>query len=264
MLQLLLDLSRLRQFAAENIDLPLQIGNGGNVSAHGRWPNAAPRLLSRQGSRFGCLPRNLGVVSPCPPWPQTTTYHIMGAVVHHSKIRCRLAVMGHQLPRRQHGRCGSKTSDSGHEQGQSARQKRARTGLSKAEKTGAGTLKSNNIKTVAGCIGSEVDMLERADARLWFSMIAIASAVPAGVFVISAIWFMRFYFAPPTILAAAPLGPSALAQVEVAVPPPPRLNLWRLCWPRKHRSPCRRCRCWATRIPPIPIQRRTFRPLYSR
>jgi hypothetical protein len=64
-------------------------------------------------------------------------------------------------------------------------------------------------------------MLERADARLWFSMIAIASAVPAVVFVISAIWFMRFYFAPPTILAAAPLGPSALAQVEVAVPPSP-------------------------------------------
>ena len=64
-------------------------------------------------------------------------------------------------------------------------------------------------------------MLERANARLWFSMIAIASAVPAVVFVVSAIWFMRFYFAPPTILAAAPLGPSALAQVEVAVPPPP-------------------------------------------
>ena len=64
-------------------------------------------------------------------------------------------------------------------------------------------------------------MLERADARLWFSMIAIAIAVPAVVFVISAIWFMRFYFAPPTILAAAPLGPSALAQVEVAVPPTP-------------------------------------------
>ncbi len=63
-------------------------------------------------------------------------------------------------------------------------------------------------------------MLERADTRLWFSMIGIASAVPAVVFAISAIWFMRFYFAPPTILAAAPRGPSALAQVAVAVPPP--------------------------------------------
>jgi hypothetical protein len=64
-------------------------------------------------------------------------------------------------------------------------------------------------------------MLDRADARLWFPMIGIAGAVPAVVFAISAIWFMRFYFAPPTILAAAPLGSSALAQVEVAVPPPP-------------------------------------------
>jgi hypothetical protein len=64
-------------------------------------------------------------------------------------------------------------------------------------------------------------MLERADARLWFPMIGIAGAVPAVVFAISAISFMRFYFAPPTILAAAPLGSSALAQVEVAVPPPP-------------------------------------------
>jgi hypothetical protein len=64
-------------------------------------------------------------------------------------------------------------------------------------------------------------MLDRADARLWFPMIGIAGAVPAVVFAISAIWFMRFYFAQPTILAAAALGPSALAQVEVAVPPPP-------------------------------------------
>jgi hypothetical protein len=63
-------------------------------------------------------------------------------------------------------------------------------------------------------------MLERADARLWFPMIGIGSAVPAVVFAISAIWFVRFYIAPPTILAAAPLGQSALAQVKVAVPPP--------------------------------------------
>ena len=63
-------------------------------------------------------------------------------------------------------------------------------------------------------------MLERADARLWFAMIGIGSAVPAVVFAISAIWFVRFYIAPPTILAAAPLGQSALAQVKVAVPPP--------------------------------------------
>src|SRR5208282_5979195 len=35
------------------------------------------------------------------------------------------AALDHQLPRRQHGRCGSKTSDSGHEGGQSARLKRA-------------------------------------------------------------------------------------------------------------------------------------------
>jgi hypothetical protein len=72
-------------------------------------------------------------------------------------------------------------------------------------------------------------MLERADARLWFPMIGITSAVPAIVFAISAIWFMRFYFAPPTILAAAPLGPSVLAQVEVAVPtaaaPPPAAQI---------------------------------------
>ena len=107
-------------------------------------------------------------------------------------------------------------------------------------------------------------MLERADARLWFSMIAIASAVPAGVFVISAIWFMRFYFAPPTILAAAPLGPSALAQVEVAVPPPPAAEPVAPLLAAQTPKPLRRCRCWATRIPPIPIQRRTFRPLYSR
>jgi hypothetical protein len=33
---------------------------------------------------------------------------------------------GHQLPRRQHGGCGSKTSDSGHEGGQSVRLKRGR------------------------------------------------------------------------------------------------------------------------------------------
>jgi hypothetical protein len=57
-------------------------------------------------------------------------------------------------------------------------------------------------------------MLERADARLWFPMIGIASAVPAVVFAISAIWFMRFYMAPPTILAAAPLGQSALAAMS--------------------------------------------------
>jgi hypothetical protein len=57
-------------------------------------------------------------------------------------------------------------------------------------------------------------MLERADARLWFPMIGIVSAIPAVVFAISAIWFMRFYIAPPTILAAAPLGQSALAAMS--------------------------------------------------
>ena len=44
---------------------------------------------------------------------------------------------GHQLARRQHGRCGSKTSDSGHEQGQSARQKRAISGLMRCDKFAA-------------------------------------------------------------------------------------------------------------------------------
>ena len=63
-------------------------------------------------------------------------------------------------------------------------------------------------------------MLERADTRLWFPMIGIACVVPAVVFAISAIWVLRVYFAPPTIVAAPPFGPSALAQVEVAVPPP--------------------------------------------
>jgi hypothetical protein len=37
--------------------------------------------------------------------------------------------MGHELPRRQHGRCGSKTPDSGQEGGQLARLKRAISGL---------------------------------------------------------------------------------------------------------------------------------------
>ncbi len=63
-------------------------------------------------------------------------------------------------------------------------------------------------------------MLERADARLWFSIIAAASAFPAVVFVIWAAWFMRFYFAPPMNLAATPPGPPVLARVEAAVPPP--------------------------------------------
>ena len=64
-------------------------------------------------------------------------------------------------------------------------------------------------------------MLERADARLWFAMMSTACAVPAVVFVISAAWFMYFDFAPPIILGVPPLGPSMLAKVEAAAPPPP-------------------------------------------
>ena len=65
-------------------------------------------------------------------------------------------------------------------------------------------------------------MLERADARLWFAMMSTACAVPAVVLVISAAWFMYFDFAPPIILGVAPLGPSMLAKVEAAAPPPHR------------------------------------------
>ncbi len=63
-------------------------------------------------------------------------------------------------------------------------------------------------------------MLERAGARLWVSIIVIVCAFPAVVFVISAVWFTRLYFAPPLIVEATPRGPSALVQVEAAVPPP--------------------------------------------
>jgi hypothetical protein len=49
-LQLPLGLARLRQFAGENVDLLPQIGNGGSISARGRWRFAVPRLLSLAGA----------------------------------------------------------------------------------------------------------------------------------------------------------------------------------------------------------------------
>jgi hypothetical protein len=76
------------------------------------------------------------------------------------------------------------------------------------------------LNLFANFIESEAGMLERADARLWFAMMSTACAVPAVVLVISAAWFMYFDFAPPIILGVPPLGPSMLAKVEAAAPPP--------------------------------------------
>jgi hypothetical protein len=63
-----------------------------------------------------------------------------------------LRQLGHQLPRRQHGRYGSKTSDSGHEGGQSARLKRAISRLLRGSKLQSYSITSSAVASKDGGI----------------------------------------------------------------------------------------------------------------
>jgi hypothetical protein len=82
------------------------------------------------------------------------------------------------------------------------------------------------LQWLAGCIGPEADMPERAGARLWVSIVAAVIMLPAAVVLLLAAWAIRVQIAPPMLtdpspvtLAAAPSISPVQEKVEAAMPP---------------------------------------------
>jgi hypothetical protein len=81
------------------------------------------------------------------------------------------------------------------------------------------------LQLLAGCMGSEADMSERAGARLWVSIVAAVVIFPTAIVLLLAAWAIHVQIAMPTLtdpspvrVATAPAMSPVQERVEAAVP----------------------------------------------